>query len=89
MIDWRNEMSFSYEMNNKDFNNQLFECSLLVVSLLLKQYKAKAIDITDFQKHTTNKISYIRNNFDIIKDNTEKRVIENLINECIGIINAH
>jgi len=81
-------MNYSYELSNKNINNQLFECSLLVVSLLLKQYKAKAIDITDFRNHTTNKISYIQNNFDKIKDGMEKRNIENLINECIEITNT-
>lgn len=81
-------MSSSYEMINKEFDNQLFECSLLIISLLLNQYKAKAIDITDFKNHTTNKISYILNNFDIIKDQKEKNTIENLINECIEINNT-
>ena len=78
-------MSFSYEMTNKEFNNQLFECTILIVSLLLNQYKEKVIDITDFKTHTTSKISYILNNYDIIKDNIKKREIESLINECLEI----
>lgn len=82
------KMSSSYEMINKEFDNQLFECSLLIISLLLNQYKAKAIDITDFKDHTANKISYILNNFDIIKDEKEKTNIEGLINECIAINNS-
>ena len=81
-------MSFSSEITNKEFDNQLFECSILIVSLLLNQYKVKEIDITDFKSHTTNKISYILNNIDIIKDNMEKRNIENLINECVAINNS-
>jgi len=82
-------MSFSCDMTNKDFNNQLIECSILLVSLLLKQYKSKAIDITDFRDHTTNKISYILNNFDTIKDNMKKKSIEDLINECNEITNSN
>lgn len=82
-------MSFSYEFINKDYNSQLFECSLLVVSILLKQYKANIINITDFKTHTKNKISYIFNNIDIIKDTMEKITIKNIINECIQITNAH
>jgi hypothetical protein len=80
-------MSFSYEMTNEDFNNKLLECSVLVVLLLLKQYKANIIDKSDFRSHTTNKISYILNNFDNIIDNKEKRTIESLINECMDINN--
>lgn len=82
-------MSSSYEMANYDFDNQLFECSLLTVSLLLNQYKAKTINIIEFKKHTTNKINYILNNFQIIKDDTKKSSIENLINECIKINNMY
>ncbi|MHB8063344.1 MAG: hypothetical protein ACYDG2_12025 [Ruminiclostridium sp.] len=82
-------MSISYGMTDKDINNQLLECSIIVVSLLLKQYKAKVIDITDFRIHTSKKISYIVNNFNSIKDNIEKRTTENLINECNKITNAN
>lgn len=80
-------MSISSEINN-EFDDQLFECTLLIVSLLLKQYKENAIDITDFKSHTTNKISYILNNYNDIKDNNKKRNIESLINECIAINNT-
>lgn len=78
-------MSFSSE-----FDNQLFECSLLLLSLLLNEYKLQKIDITDFKEHAINKISYIKDNFDIINNSLEKRNIESLINECIEITtNAH
>jgi len=82
-------MNITCETTNKDFNNKLFDCSLLVVSLLLKQYKANAIDITDFRSHTSVKINYIRTNLDTIKDSMKKRTIERLINECIRIINTN
>lgn len=81
-------MSSSYEIINKEFDDQIFECSLLIISLLLNQYKAKSISITDFKSHTANKISYILNNFDIIKDEKEKTNIKNLINECNAINNS-
>ena len=81
-------MSSSYEMINKEFDYQLFECSILIISLLLNQYKAKSINIIDFKCHTANKINYILNNFDVIKDEKEKTNIKNLINECNAISNG-
>jgi len=81
-------MSLSIKMQNKEFDNQLFECAVLVVSLLINQYKANAIDLTDFKSHTKNKINYILNNLDIIKDTTKKSSIESLISECNKINNS-
>ena len=81
-------MSSSYEMANYDFDNQLFECCILTITILLDQYKDNTINITEFKNNTTNKINYILNNFGILKDSTKKRSIENLINECIKINNT-
>lgn len=67
---------------NEDFRNQLFECSVLLVTLLLNQYKKSIINITDFKCHTARKISYINDNISIIKDDTQKKNIKNLIDEC-------
>ncbi|HEY5583762.1 MAG TPA: hypothetical protein VIK78_04630 [Ruminiclostridium sp.] len=81
-------MSFPDKMHNNEFDDQLLECSVLVVSLLINQYKAKAIDKTDFKIHTKNKINYIINNLGIIKDTVKKSSIESLINECNEINNT-
>lgn len=80
-------MCSSKEIFN-EIDNQLFECSLILISLLLNQYKAQTININDFKSHTKNKITYILNNIGIIKDNNQKRIIESLINECIIINNT-
>ncbi len=68
------------------FDKQLFECCVIMVSILIKQYDNKMINITDFITHTTNKISYILkyvNN----ETNTEKRITaENLLKEYEKII---
>ncbi|MDF2987347.1 MAG: hypothetical protein K0R50_2857 [Eubacterium sp.] len=72
--------------DDKDnFEKQLFDCCLVMLSLLLKQYNNKIIDITDFKCHTTNKIRYILTNLDLEKDNEKKKVIENLIHDCNAI----
>lgn len=73
-------MSIPFE--NEEFRDQLFECSVLLVSLLLNQYKKSIINITDFKCHTARKISYINDNLHIIKDDNKKKNIENLIDEC-------
>jgi hypothetical protein len=70
---------------NTNFNCQLFECSFLIVSLLLEEYKKKMIDITDFKVNTEIKISYIQKNLEYIKEEDWKLFIENLINECVEI----
>jgi type II restriction/modification system DNA methylase subunit YeeA len=70
---------------NKDFNSQLFECSFLIVSLLLKQYKENSISKVDFINHTKHKLDYIQNNLVYIDDSMQKKDIENIINECIMI----
>lgn len=85
-------MSFLFEKSeraNKDVSDMLFECSLLFITLLLNQYKAQAINISDFKNHTAKKINYIKSNFDIINDTKKRITIENLINECNEIINAY
>lgn len=70
------------------FNDQLFECSFLLVSILLEKYKKNIIDITDFKTHTANKISYIKDNLKFIKENDRKIAIENLVIECDAINNS-
>jgi hypothetical protein len=77
------------EKPNKDISTILFECSLLFITLLLNQYKAKAINKSDFANHTIKKINYIKNNFDIVHDKEKRLSVENLINECNDIINAY
>jgi primosomal protein N'' len=73
---------------NTIFNDQLFECSFLLVSILLEEYKKNIIDITDFKAHTATKISYIKDNLKFIKEIDRKIVIENLVSECIAINNS-
>ena len=80
-------MKCDYQTEIKDIDDKLFDCSFKLISLLLKQYKDNTIDISTFRSHTQNKIMYILNNFDSIKDGTKKTTIESLMNECIKIIN--
>ncbi len=74
--------------NLESFDKQLFECCVIMVSLLLKQYKNKMIDITDFKCHTANKIRYIHENIECETNIAKKKNIENLLNEC-NSINVH
>lgn len=74
--------------SDNDIRKQLLECSVLIISILVKQYKAKKIDTTDFNKHASNKISYIISNLEYIEDPSEKSKIESLLDECNEIINT-
>ncbi len=68
------------------FDKQLFECCVIMVSILIKQYNNKMINITDFKTHTANKVSYILKYINI-ETNTEKRnTAENLVKEYEKII---
>lgn len=78
-------MKSDYKADSKGINDKLFECSFLLISLLLKQYKENAIDKITFINHSQKKIMYLLNNFDKVKDGTKKTTIESLMNECLEI----
>ncbi len=67
------------------FNEDLFECSLLTIKLLLEVFKKELIDITDFRSNTELKISYIQNNLEHINEIERRSFIERVIHECIEI----
>ncbi len=79
-------MNYSYQEKIK---SEIIKCSILIISLLLTKYKSKEIEIIDFKNHTINKINYIINNLDAIKDTIDIDVVENLINECNEIYNSN
>lgn len=72
---------------NKDFNSQLFECSFLILSLLLKQYKTNTISLDDFKNHIKHKLNYIQLNLAYVDNDLQKKEIEEIVNECIIISN--
>ncbi len=72
---------------NKDFNSQLFECSFLILSLLLKQYKTNTISLADFKNHIKHKLNYIQLNLAYVDNDIQKKEIEEIVNECIIISN--
>lgn len=72
---------------NKDFNSQLFECSFLILSLLLKQYKTNTISLDDFKNHIKHKLNYIQLNLAYVDNDIQKKEIEEIVNECIIISN--
>jgi hypothetical protein len=74
--------------NLESFDRQLFECCIIMVSILLKQYRNKMIDITDFKCHTANKIRYIFENMECETNIEKKKNIENLLKEC-NTINSY
>ncbi len=67
------------------FNEDLFECSLLTLSLLLEVFKKNLIDITDFKSNTELKINYIQSNLEHINEIERRSFIECVIHECIEI----
>ncbi|PYG87412.1 hypothetical protein LY28_02080 [Ruminiclostridium sufflavum DSM 19573] len=69
--------------------DELFECSFLLLSILLQKYNEKEIDISTFKSHTQTKINYMLNNFHKINDGTQKTAVENLLSECTEINNTH
>lgn len=77
-----------YKRNNTDLNDDMLECSLLLISILLKQYKENVIDVDCFKKHSEIKIKYILNNYQKITDTEQKELVKNLIKECIQINNT-
>ncbi len=76
-----------FQMNTTGAIDELFECSFLLISILLKQYKEHLIDVDCFKSNSQNKIQYILNNYHKIQDDAQKILIQNLINECIEINN--
>lgn len=79
-----------FQMNNTGTEDGLFECSFLLISILLKQYKENLIDLDSFKSNSQNKIQYILNNYHKVQDKAQKIIIKNLLNECIEINNnAH
>ncbi|OPX43504.1 hypothetical protein CLHUN_26510 [Ruminiclostridium hungatei] len=69
----------------ENYDKQLLECCIAMLSILLKQYKNKTIDITDFKSHTANKIRYISENINLETNFIKKKAIKNLVNECNSI----
>ncbi|ACL76306.1 hypothetical protein [Ruminiclostridium cellulolyticum] len=67
------------------FNEELFECSFITISLLLEIFKKNLIDITDFKSNTEIKISYIQDNLEHINQIERRSLIESVIRECIEI----
>ena len=76
-----------FQMNNTEIEDDLFECSFLLISILLKQYKENLIDLNRFKSNSISKIQYILDNIHKIQDESSKITINNLINECIEINN--
>ncbi len=76
-----------FQMNSTEIEDDLFECSFLLISILLKQYKENLIDLNRFKSNSINKIQYILDNIHKIQDESSKITINNLINECIEINN--
>lgn len=76
-----------FEMN-KEFDNQLFECSFLIVTMLLKQYKQNSISATEFKTHTKNKLKFLQSSLMTLEDGKMRKDIEQTINECITINNS-
>ena len=74
-------------MNSTEIEDDLFECSFLLISILLKQYKENLIDLNRFKSNSISKIQYILDNIHKIQDESSKITINNLINECIEINN--
>lgn len=68
------------------FDKQLFECCVIMLSILIEQYNNKKIDITDFKAHTKTKISYILKYIDVGANIEKKITAENLIKEYEQII---
>ncbi len=69
----------------ENYDKQLLECCIAMLSILLKQYRNKIINITDFKSHTANKIRYITENIDLETNFIKKKAIKNLVNECNSI----
>ncbi len=69
-------------MCSNNIQKELFECCIVMVEILLKQYKNSSIDISDFRSHSLNKIKYIMENIDFETDIDKKNSIINLIDEC-------
>ncbi|QNU65582.1 hypothetical protein EHE19_011665 [Ruminiclostridium herbifermentans] len=78
-----------FETNYTGSDDVLLECSYLLISILLKQYKENVIDLDCFKSNSINKIQYILNNFHKIQDESHKEKIKKLINECIEINNSN
>lgn len=71
--------------NLESFDRQLFECCIMLVTILLKQYKNNTINIADFKCHTANKIRYIIKNMECETNIEKKKSIEQLVDECKAI----
>ncbi len=73
----------------EDFNSieqQLMECCIMIVSLLIRQYRDNTINISDFKSHTTNKIRYILEHLEQEPDGVKKNSIQKLLDEYNNII---
>ena len=81
------EVKMQFQMNSTETEDVLFECSFLLISILLKQYKQNLIDLDCFKSNSTNKIQYILNNYHKLQDKAQKILIKNLLKECIELNN--
>lgn len=70
---------------NEEFEKQLFECSFLIVSLLLKKYKENLISKEEFKLHTVHKIEFLQKNIESVTDSIQKQDVQNVISECLMI----
>lgn len=73
---------------NTNFSSELFECSFLIVSLLLKQYNQNSISRNDFINHTKHKIEYINSNLKNVNDSNLLKNAQDLIDQCSQIIST-
>lgn len=76
-----------FQLNNTGIEDDLLECSLLLISILLKQYKENLIDLNCFKSNTQIKLQYILKNYHKVQDEEKQISITNLLNECTEVNN--
>lgn len=76
-------------MCSNNISKELYECCVIMVEILLKQYKNNSINISDFRSHSLNKIKYIMENIDNETNIDKKKSVSNLLDECNEIISSN
>ena len=76
-----------FQLNNTGIEDDLLECSLLLISILLKQYKENLIDLNCFKSNTQIKLQYILKNYHKVQDEEKQISITKLLNECTEVNN--
>lgn len=76
-----------FQLNNTGIEDDLLECSLLLISILLKQYKENLIDLNCFKSNTQIKLQYILKNYHKVQHKEKQISITNLLNECTEVNN--